>query len=53
MAKYNLSIVDDGLGIEIKRTLVTQVARRCWMWGRPPDALVGLGIPCIEEDVHD
>src|SRR6516164_1928918 len=26
-------------------TLVTPYARRCWMWRRPPDAVVGLGIP--------
>jgi hypothetical protein len=28
-----------------ERPLVTPYARRCWMWRRPPDAVVGLDIP--------
>jgi hypothetical protein len=32
--------------------LVTRSARRCWMRRRPPDAVIGLGIPRIEEDVR-
>jgi hypothetical protein len=28
-----------------RHPLVTPYARRCWMWRRPPDAVVGLGIP--------
>jgi len=33
------------VGARAERPLVTPYARRCWMWRRPPDAVVGFGIP--------
>src|SRR6266568_4641810 len=35
----------------MQRPLVTPYARRCWMWRRPPDAVVGFGSQRIMEDV--